>query len=57
LPVVSNISPLIWLSKVGKISLLKDLFIEVTVPQMVYKEAVENGVAGGFSDAIALVRR
>ena len=54
MPVVSNTSPLIWLSKVGKIGLLKDLFVEITVPQEVYSEAVENGLAGGFSDALAI---
>lgn len=53
MPVVSNTSPLIWLSKAGRISLLKDLFVQITVPEEVYKEAVENGLAGGFSDALA----
>jgi predicted nucleic acid-binding protein len=45
---------LIWLSKVGKISLLKDLFIEIEVSQEVYHEAVEKGLSGGFSDALAI---
>jgi len=54
MPVVSNTSPLIWLSKVGKISLLKELFVEITVPEEVYKEAVENGLSGGFSDGLAV---
>jgi hypothetical protein len=54
LPTVSNASPLIWLSKAGKILLLKELFGEIIVPDQVYKEAVENGLAEGFSDALVI---
>jgi hypothetical protein len=54
LPIVSNTSPLIWLSKVGKITLLKKLFGEVIIPEEVYKEAVERGLKEGFSDALAI---
>lgn len=54
MPTVSNTSPLLWLAKVGKISLLRDLFGEISVPEEVYKEAVENGLAAGFSDALAI---
>jgi uncharacterized protein len=51
LPVISDASPLIWLAKVGKITLLKTLFGEVIIPQEVYIEAVEKGLQGGFTDA------
>lgn len=51
MPVISDTSPLIWLAKVGKITLLKDLFGEVIIPQEVYIEAVEKGLQGGFTDA------
>jgi uncharacterized protein len=54
LPIVSNTSPLIWLAKVDKITLLRDLFLEVIVPQEVYIEAVEKGLQGGFTDALVI---
>jgi uncharacterized protein len=54
LPAVSDTSPLIWLSKVGKINLLKDLFDEIIIPPEVYDEAVERGLQNGFSDAITI---
>jgi len=38
-PVVSNTSPLIWLAKIGKHTLLKNLFGEIIIPKRVYKEA------------------
>jgi len=52
LPTVSNSSPLIWLSKIGKISLLKHLYGEVLIPEEVYNEVVERGLKEGFSDAL-----
>jgi len=54
LPIVSNTSPLIWLSKIGKLVLLKKLFGEVIIPEEVYREAVEKGLQEGFSDALAI---
>ncbi|MEM3502454.1 MAG: DUF3368 domain-containing protein [Candidatus Bathyarchaeia archaeon] len=54
MPIVSNTSPLIWLSKVGRITLLKKLFDEVIIPEEVYKEAVERSLQEGFSDALAI---
>jgi len=54
LPTVSNTSPLIWLSKIGRITLLKNLFGEVIIPEEVYKEAVERGLKEGLSDALAI---
>lgn len=54
MPIVSNTSPLIWLSKVGRIILLKRLFGEVIIPEEVYREAVEKGLKEGFSDALAI---
>ena len=51
---VSDASPLIWLSKAGKILLLKELFGEIIVPSEIYREAVENGLAEGFGDALAI---
>jgi uncharacterized protein len=54
LPAVSDTSPLIWLAKVGKISLLKELFQEIIIPQDVYAEAVENGLKHGYSDVLII---
>jgi len=52
MPVVSNSSPLIWLSKTGKIQLLRQLFREIIIPEEVYIEVVERGLEEGFSDAL-----
>lgn len=38
-PVVSNSSPLIWLAKIGRLSLLKTLFGEIVIPRRVYEES------------------
>ncbi len=51
MPVISDASPLIWLAKVGKINLLKELFEQVIIPEEVYKETVEKGLQYGFPDA------
>ncbi len=54
MPTVSNTSPLIWLSKIGKLTLLRDLFHEILITEEVYKEAVERGLQDGFSDALVI---
>ena len=51
---VSNTSPLIWLSNMGKLNLLKELFDEILIPPEVYREAVETGLQEGFSDALII---
>jgi predicted nucleic acid-binding protein len=51
---VSNTSPLIWLAKIGKLKLLKDLFNIVLVSEESYKEAVEAGLQEGYSDALVI---
>jgi len=38
-PVVSNSSPLIWLAKIGRLTILKTLFGEIAIPKRVYEEA------------------
>ena len=53
-PTVSNTSPLIWLAKIGKLNLLKDLFSEVLISEESYKEAVEVGLKEGYSDALVI---
>jgi len=47
--VVCNSSPLIHLSKAGRLSLLRDFFQEILVPEEVLVESVEN--SGGAQDA------
>ena len=54
MPTVSDASPLIWLSKIGKTGLLKQLFGEVIIPQEVYREAVEKGLEEGVSNALVI---
>jgi len=54
LPTFSNTSPLIWLAKIGKLNLLKELFGEVLISEESYKEAVEKGLEEGFSDALVI---
>jgi predicted nucleic acid-binding protein len=47
--VVSNASPLIGLSRIGRLQVLKELWQEILIPDAVYKETVTDGVdkAGG----------
>jgi predicted nucleic acid-binding protein len=53
-PTVSNTSPLIWLAKIGKLNLLKDLFDAVLISEETYREAVEVGLKEGYSDALVI---
>jgi len=54
LPTVSDSSPLIWISKIGKLPILKSLFHEILIPQEVYNEAVKRGLEEKFSDALVI---
>jgi predicted nucleic acid-binding protein len=49
--VVSNSSPLIYLTKLGKLELLRKVFGEVIIPEEVFKEVVVRGKEEGFPDA------
>jgi uncharacterized protein len=51
---VSNTSPLIWLAKIGKLNLLKDMFDIILISEETYKEAVEVGLQEGYSDALVI---
>ncbi len=44
--VVSNSSPLIFLSAIGMLDLLKAEFEEILVPEAVYDEVTSNGLKG-----------
>lgn len=50
--VFSNSSPLIYLSKIGRLELLKNLFKEVIIPEEVYEEVVGKGRNERFLDAL-----
>jgi len=52
--IISNSSPLIYLAKLRKLTLLKILFKEIIVPSEVYEEVVTLGKAGSFSDAFGV---
>ncbi len=49
--IVSNSSPLIWLAKIGRLTLLKDLFGEVVIPRRVY---VETALERKFADSVLI---
>lgn len=52
--VVSNSTPLIYLAKIGRLSLLKALFGEVLVPKEVKREVVDRGKELGKKDAYCI---
>lgn len=49
--VVSDSTPLIFLAKIGRLGLLKDVFGKVSIPEAVFNEAVTQGKALFLSDA------
>jgi predicted nucleic acid-binding protein len=51
MPVV-NSSPLIYLGKVGKLYLLRELYGSLKIPSAVYREVVIKGEEKGFEDAL-----
>ena len=51
MPVV-NSSPLIYLGKVGKLYLLRELYGSLKIPKAVYREVVIKGEEKGFEDAL-----
>jgi len=49
--VVSNSSPLIYLAKVGRLNLIKDIYGQVYIPEAVLDESVTKGKSLGITDA------
>lgn len=49
--IVSNSTPLIYLSKISRLDLLKKLFGTVIIPSEVYQEVVIKGQEEGYVDA------
>lgn len=54
--IVSNATPLIYLAKVGRIDLLKKVFVEVFIPVEVKIEVVDRGKQLGERDAYIIER-
>lgn len=52
--IIFDSSPLIHLTKIGKISFILNLFDFIVIPDKVYFEVIEEGIKIGFSDAILL---
>jgi len=50
--VISNSTPLIYLSKMGEFDLLKNLFAEIIVADKVYEEVVVQGAGKSGSDEV-----
>lgn len=48
---VFDATPLIYLAKAGRVSLVGDLDGHRVIPQLVYEEVVETGLAEGYPDA------
>jgi predicted nucleic acid-binding protein len=53
---VSNASPLIYLAKIGRLDLLRDMFDEVLIPEEVRKEVVDEGRKLGRRDVFQVER-
>lgn len=51
---VSNAGPLIHLAKIGRLTLLKEIFSEIVIPRTVKAEAVEKGKEKGRPDAFLI---
>jgi len=52
--VVSNSGPLMSLAKLNRLSLLKKLFQQVSIPQAVYEETVMRCMTQGYPDASSI---
>ena len=52
--VVSDSSPLIYLSKLNRLGLLKQLYGTIAIPRKVFEEVVERGKKEGYKDALAV---
>ena len=50
--IISNSTPLIYLTKLGKLNLLKDLFKKIIIPEEVFQEVVIRGKANHVSEAL-----
>lgn len=51
---VSNSSPLIHLSRLGKLGYAREFFDSIMIPPAVRSETIERGKSEGYTDALAL---
>jgi len=51
---VSNATPLIYMAKLGKLHLLRQVFMRIQVPPEVKVEAVDRGKAKGYPDSYVI---
>lgn len=49
--IVSNSGPLMYLTRISKLNLLKEIFKEIIIPKEIYEEVVVIGKEGHFLDA------
>jgi predicted nucleic acid-binding protein len=49
---VSNATPLVALSRVGRLELLRDLYVEILIPRAVHEELVVRGQGQAGADSI-----
>lgn len=54
--VVSNSTPLIYLAKIGRLSIIRKVFEKIFIPEAVFEEAVARGKALSMSDAYIIER-
>ncbi len=52
--IIFNSSPLIHLTKIGKLEYYLNIIDFIIIPHEVYTEVIEEGIKAGFSDAILL---
>ena len=52
--VVSDSTPLIYLAKIGRLDLLRDVFEKIHIPEAVYHEAATQGKALNISDTFII---
>ena len=55
--ITSNSSPLILLTKINKLELLKKLYKQIYIPQEVYNEVITKGKEEKYSDAFIIERQ
>jgi len=53
--IILDASPLIHLTKIGKLEYIIDLFDFIIISNAVYKEVVEGGIKAGYSDATLIL--
>lgn len=53
--IIFDASPLIHLTKIGKLDYIINLFDFIIIPDAVYKEVIEEGVNAGYTDATLIL--